>query len=104
MSNYAVRIVNEKKFLIVKEGCRKIFTSGGKLVKLDSYGMAEFDKDAIISVNRSNGWEKHNIRMVKNRQVLRDNAIITEKELSGSMAEMIEEEILLASLEVLETL
>jgi len=66
--------------------------------------MAELDKDAVISVTRVNHWEMHNNRMVKTRQVLRDNATITEKDLTGSLAETLEEEILLASLEVIEVL
>lgn len=101
---YAVRTHNDKKFLITKPNCRKIFTEGGNRVELDSDGMAEFPVDAIISVNKINPWEMQKTRMVKSRQILSDNAWILEKELSGNIEEMLEEEVLLSSLEVIETL
>lgn len=101
---YSVTETPVNKVLFVQKTCRKYFVSGGKLVKLDSNGIAVLDKDAKIGVCKFNHWENHRVRMVKNRQVLSDNAIITEKELSGNIAEILEEEILLASLEVLETL
>ena len=103
MSTYAVRTVNEKKFLITKPNCRKIFTINGKIVKPDGDGIIETTADTKIGVCKVNHWEMHTIRMTVNRRSLHYDAMAERYNL-GEPLGVDEEEILLASLEVLETL
>ena len=85
------------------KGCRKVFTAGGKLVKFNTEGMVKLPKDTKIGVCKVNAWEMHNIRMTVNRRSLHFDAMAERYNLGEPMG-VDEEEILLASLEVLETL
>lgn len=82
--------------------CKKVFTSEGKLVKFSPEGNALLPKESKIAVCKVLPYELHNIRMAKTRQSLHYDAIIERYGL-GQHIGVDEEEILLASLEVLET-
>lgn|SRR5574344_1009520 len=103
MSTYAVRTVNKKKFLLTKPNCRKVFTINGRIVKPDADGIIETSEDTKIGVCKVNHWDLHNIRMTVNRRSLHHDAMAERYNLGEPMG-VDEEEILMASLEVLETL
>ena len=100
---YSVLDVEDGRILLKMSGCRKLFTAGGKLVKFPKSGMVKLPKDTKIGVCKVNHWELHNIRMTVNRRSLHFDAMAEKYNLGEPMG-VDEEEILLASLEVLETL
>ena len=100
---YSVLDVEDGRILLKMKGCRKVFTAGGKLVKFNTEGMVKLPKDTKIGVCKVNAWEMHSIRMTVNRRSLHFDAIAERYDLGEPMG-VDEEEILLASLEVLETL
>lgn len=99
---YSVLDTPKGRALIKLPSCKKIFVSEGKLIKFQN-NMAMLPKDAKIGICKVNHWEMHQIRMTKNKQLLHHNSVIVKYEL-GEQIPFDEEEILLASLEVLETL
>lgn len=100
---YSILDTEKGRLLLKLPACRKTFTVDGKLVKFPKSGMVLFPSDTKISVCKVLPYELHNIRMAKNRQSLHYDAII-EKYGLGQHIGIDEEEILLASLEVLEVL
>ena len=100
---YSVTETPDSKILFVMANCRKKFVSDGKLVKLNTNGIAVLDKDAKIGVCKVLPFVMHQIRMTKNKQLLHHNSVIVNYGL-GEQIPFDEEELLLASLEVLETL
>lgn len=100
---YSVLDVEDGRILLKMKGCRKVFTAGGKLVKFNTEGMVKLPKDTKIGVCKVNHWEMHTIRMTASRRSLHHDAVAERYNL-GQPIGVDEEEILLASLEVLETL
>lgn len=100
---YSILDVEDGRILLKLSGCRKVFTAGGKLVKFNTEGMVKLPKDTKVGVCKVNQWEMHSIRMTVNRRSLHHDAMAERYNLGEPMG-VDEEEILLASLEVLETL
>ena len=100
---YSILDVDDGRILLKMAGCREIFMAGGKLVKFGKNGMVKLPKDTKVSICKVNHWEMHTIRMTVNRRSLHFDAMAERYNLGEPMG-VDEEEILLASLEVLETL
>ena len=100
---YSIMDIDDGRILLKMKGCRKVFTAGGKLVKFNSEGMVKLPKDTKVGVCKVNHQEQHSIRMTVNRRSLHHDAMAERYNLGEPMG-VDEEEILLASLEVLETL
>lgn len=101
---YSVMETPNGRALLKLPQCRNTFTAGGKLVKFGKDGMVLLPKNTKVAVCKILHWEMQAIRMTKNKQMLYHNSNIAKYELSGDNITIDEEEILLASLEVLETL
>lgn len=100
---YSVIDYNDTRILRVMQGCSKKFTVGGSLVKLDKNGLAFFPSDNKIAVCKVKHHTFHKIFMAKNKQLQYHNSTILQHEL-GETIPLDMEEILLASLEVVEVL
>lgn len=99
---YSITELDNSKVLFAHKASKKYFTSEGKLIKLDTNGIAILPKDAKIAVCKLSHFVYQQVLMAKNRQILHTDAII-EKYGLGEHIGLDEEELLLASLEVLET-
>jgi len=100
---YSVIDTENGRGLIKLKTCTKKFTTNGKLVKFSSSGMVLLPVGSMISVCKTLPWVFHHIRMAKSKQSLHYNAIIEKYDL-GEYIDADEEEMLLASLEVIENI
>ena len=100
---YAITILENNKILQVLQPCSNKFLVNGKFVKIPKSGIVVFDRNAKIVVGKILHHEFHKIQMAKNRQLLYHNSTITQYKL-GKTLELAENEILLASIEVVEIL
>lgn len=83
--------------------CRKVVTADGEIVKFGKKKSVLLPKDCKISVCKVLPWEMHRIRMATEIKKMQVNSTIEEYHI-GDYIGFTEENILLSSLEVLETL
>lgn len=100
---YAITILENKKILQVLQPCTNKFLVKGKFVKIPKSGIVVFDKNTKIVVGKILHHEFHKIQMAKNRQLLYHNSTICQYKL-GKKLVLAENQILLASIEVVEIL
>ncbi len=100
---YSIIDTENGRLMLKLPTCKKVFTSEGKIVKFGKNGMVLLPKESKIAVCKILPFVYHQVRMAKNKQLLHYNSVIVNYEL-GQEIPFDEEELLLASLEVVEVL